>query len=343
MGIDSGCMVGDPGLLVIADAYIKGICGFDEKKAYEIAKASSRRAEFLAGKPFKSFYPNFRQYSDNAYIPEKLSETLEFLLADFAMYKFADKLGCKSDAEYYLSRVKKYKENYNIEFGFMAPRNANGEFMQVEDEYSEIGCVESNIFQQSWFAPYDVMGLSELFGKERMIDLLERLFDKADFSALWNINYNHSNEPCHNLTHYFNILGKPNRTQYWTRRVQREAYRTGAEGFCGNEDVGQLSGWYVLSALGFAQICPGRDIYEINTPLFKKAEIKLDKRYHSCNVSDRFVIECDKDPLENAYISSIKLNDVELNRTYLTYSEITNGGKVCFNLSNEPNGDMQQN
>ncbi len=92
--------------------------------------------------------------------------------------------------------------------------------ISVRDEYDTCGCVESNVFQQSWFVPYDINGLSELFGMERMIQLLERLFDKADLTALWNDNYNHSNEPCHNLTHYFNELGIPKRTQYWTRRVQ---------------------------------------------------------------------------------------------------------------------------
>mgnify|MGYP002512386203 CR=1 FL=1 len=101
-----------------------------------------------------------------------------------------------------------------------------------------------------------------------MITLLERFFEKADFSRLWNDDYNHSNEPCHNITHYFDILGLSHRTQYWTRRVQKESYRTGAYGFCGNEDVGQLSGWYVLSALGFAQVCAAVPDYYFNTPLF---------------------------------------------------------------------------
>ena len=179
-------------------------------------------------------------------------------------------------------------------------------------------------------------GLSNLFERERTLELLERLFSKADFSALWNDNYNHSNEPCHNITHYFNLLGQPHRTQYWTRRVQKEAYRTGAFGFCGNEDVGQLSAWYVLSALGFAQVCPADPVYQLNTPLFKKATIRLSPDYHNRQVADTFTVVCDKDPLAYPYIRRVQLNGEELNRLYLTYEEITAGGELALTLSREP-------
>ena len=247
----------------------------------------------------------------------------------------AKKLGKDEDYTFFMSRVARYKDNFNKETGFMGARDENGNFIPVKDEYDGYGCVESNIFQQSWFAPYDVHGLQELFGKERFVSLLERLFEKADFSRLWNEDYNHSNEPCHNLTHYFDILGLPKRTQYWTRRVQKEAYRTGAFGFCGNEDVGQLSAWYVLSALGFAQTCMCDKRYFINTPLFKTAKITLNKRYHSCAVDTALSIECDRDPGEYPYIKSICLNGKELNRHYLTYEEITSGGVLKFELTKE--------
>ena len=136
------------------------------------------------------------------------------------------------------------------------------------------------------------------------------------------------------------MLGLPHRTQYWTRRVQKEAYRTGAFGFCGNEDVGQLSAWYVLSALGFAQLCPAYEAYFINTPLFKTAEIKLDLNFHSCAVSETLSVECDKDPLEYPYIKALYLNGKKINRAYLTFSEITAGGKISYELSKEPCTDF---
>ena len=215
------------------------------------------------------------------------------------------------------------------------PRDGKGNYISITGKYDTKGCVESNILQQSLFVPYDVEGMCELFGRERIIEILEKLFEQADFSALWNEDYNHSNEPCHNITHYFNYLNFEHRTQYWTRRVQKEAYREGAFGFCGNEDVGQLSAWYVLSALGFAQVCPCDPRYYVNTPLFQKATIKLEPRYHTCDKADVFIVECDKNPLEYPYIKSLKLNGKVLNRTYITYEEITAGGSVLFCLSKE--------
>lgn len=335
MNIDAGCMVGDPGLIVVADAYVKGIRSFDAEKAYEIAKASTLCSKELFGKPFKSIRPDCKQYINEAYVPEKLSDTLEYLLADYTLARFANAMGKAEDAEYFMSRAMRYGENFNSDLGFMAPRKKRGKFVRIKDEYDDEGCVESNIYQQSWFVPYDVVGLSKLFGEKRFVELLERFFEKAELGALWNEDYNHSNEPCHNITHYFSVLGLPHRTQYWTRRVQKEAYRTGAFGFCGNEDVGQLSAWYVLSALGFAQLCPADDKFYINTPLFKKAKIKLNAEYHSCAVSDVFTVECDADPLEYPYIRSVSLNGKEIDRPYLTYSEITSGGVLSVSLSKE--------
>lgn len=335
MGIDSGCMVGDPGQLVYADAYMKGIRGFNLEKAYEIAIASAKAADTLNEKPFKSFRPKTKEYLENAYVAEKLSDTLEYLLADFVMYKVAESMGKTEDAAFFKSRADRYSDNFNPETGFMGPRKADGGFIPVEHEYVETGCVESNIFQQSWFVPFDVEGLSKLFGQERFVELLEKFFCKADLSALWNEDYNHSNEPCHNITHYFSMLGLPHRTQYWTRRVQKEAYRLGAFGFCGNEDVGQLSGWYVLSALGFAQVCPAVPEYYLNTPLFKEAQIRLNPMYHSCVVSEQFEIKCDKDPLEFPYIKEVYLNDRKVDRSYLTYEEITAGGILKLILSRD--------
>lgn len=342
MGIDAGCMVGDPSLIVTADAFVKGIRNFDVEKAYAVSRASSTCAKELFGKEFHSVRPEDFKYTDiylkDAYVPYRLSLSLELLMADYSMHKFAQALGKEDDAKYFADRAARYKENYDRHLGFLAPRDENGDFLFLEEGlYDTDGCVESNILQQTWFIPYDVEGLCcELFGKERAINLLEKFFDKADLSALWNDDYNHSNEPCHNITHYFNILGLPHRTQYWTRRVQKESYRLGPFGFCGNEDVGQLSAWYVLSALGFAQICPAEPIYQLNTPLFKKAEIKLSKEYHSCKTADTLEIVCDKNPLDYPYIKEVFLNGNKISSTFVTYEDITNGGKLEFILSEKP-------
>lgn len=336
LGNDTHSMVGDPAVIVAADAYVKGIRNFDAEKLYAIARASALCETELFGKPFKSFRPNCSQYLEKAYVPRKISDTLEYLLADYTLSKFADALGKSDDAEYFMSRARRYSENYNKWLGFMAPRKENGRFVFEKGKYGDDGTVESNIYQQSWFVPYDVEGLSRLLGEKRTFSLLEKFFKKADFTRLWNEDYNHSNEPCHNITHYFSILGKADRTQYWTRRVQKEAYRTGAFGFCGNEDVGQLSAWYVLSAIGFAQVCPASEEYYINTPLFKNAKIGLDAKYHSCCVAETFAVECDKDPEEYPYIRSVSFNGKKITRPYLTYTEITSGGVMIIELSKDP-------
>lgn len=335
MGIDSGCMVGDPGLLVFCDAYVKGIRNFDFDLGYKLCLASANSASSLDGKPFFSVHPSYAQYKNDAYVVGSISETLEFLLADYAMASIATEMGKIDDAEHFKARYMRYSESFNPKTGFMGPRDENGNFVSVNGEYDTRGCVESNIFQQSWFVPYDRKPLFELFGRERAVELLERLFEGADLTALWNENYNHSNEPCHNLTHYFIDMGLPKRTQYWTRRVQKEAYRTGAFGFCGNEDVGQLSGWYVLSAIGLAQPCPTDTRFYINTPLFKSATVSLSNEYHKCQISDTFTVKCDKNPLDFPYIEKLYFNGKELNRYYLTYEEITNGGVLEFVLSKQ--------
>ncbi len=333
LGIDSGCMVGDPAINIVADAYIKGIRNYDAKTAYEIARAGSVGETELFGKAFNCIREECAFLNENGFKPELLSVTLEELLSNFALSQFAKAVSKGDDAEFFANIAQKYPVNYNSETGFMGRKARDGSFMFIDEaEYDWRGCVESNIYQQSFFVPFDIDGLAELFGRGRFIDLLESLFKKADFSALWNDDYNHSNEPCHNLTHYFNRLGLPERTQYWTRRVQREAYRLGAYGFCGNEDVGQLSAWYVLSALGFAQICPSVPVYDINSPLFKSATLRLDKKYHSCRVADTFTVECDKDPLEYPFIKEIYLNGEKLSRTNLTYFEITDGGKLYLKM-----------
>ena len=336
MGIDAGCMVGDPGLITVSDAYVKGIRNYDVEKAYEIGKASVLSQTELSGKPFKVNHPTCPQFTKDCFVPDKISDTLEYLLSDYALSQFAKAMGKDEDAAIFENRARRYKENYNPLLGFMAPRKANGKFRWMWGRYDDNYCVESNIFQQSWFVPYDVRGLSRLFGQKRTIRLLETFFRKAKLSALWSNDYNHSNEPCHNITHYFSMLGLSHRTQYWTRRVQKESYSLGPYGFCGNEDVGQLSAWYVLSAIGFAQLCPAKPYYFINTPLFRKASVKLNGQYHSCSTADTFTVICDKDPLTHPYIKEAHLNGRKIENAYLTYEEITAGGTFTLTLSETP-------
>lgn len=325
-GTNTNIMVGDPGVIVAADACVKGLKTVDDEKLYSICRASCLGETELFGKKFTPIRKEAEDLTHYGYVPGSLSFTLEDLLADFTMSQFAKKMGKKCDEKQFWDRSMWYKKSFNPETGFMGPKDKEGNFIPVKNEYDTTGCVEANILQQSWFVPHDPLGLMELYGRERFETLLEGYFQKADLSLLWNEEYNHSNEPVHHNPYLFHYIGKPERTQYWVRKIQKEAYKKSPAGFCGNEDVGQLSAWYVLSAVGFGQPCQAVPEYYMNTPLFEKITVKLDKTYLPCSVSDTFTVRCSADPLEYPFIDKVYLNGKEVDRTYLTYEEITNGG-----------------
>ncbi len=328
LGNETGCMIGDPGVIIAADAYMKNIRSYDAQKSYELCKKTA------LGSGGETTRRNAEEYLRLGYVPCDISSTLENTFADWAIYRFASMLGDEETAKLFKKRAQNYKNIFDSAIGWMRRKDSEGNWCEWSSKYDENGCTESNIFQQTFFVPHDIDGLAEIFGKERFIQELESLFSGANLSALWNDNYNHSNEPCHHIAHMFNYVNLPERTQYWVRRIQNEAYQTGYDGFCGNEDVGQMSAWYVMTALGFHQTAPGRDRFDLNTPLFKRAVLTLDSRYHGRKVADTLEIITDKDPEANMFINKVYLNSNLLNRNYVTYEEITNGGKLEFHLAN---------
>lgn len=334
LGHDTGCMIGDPGIIVTVDAYRKGIRNFDVKKAYDICLKTA-------------FDPATKrnhaaEMTELGYVPGSVSETLENVFADHCIGLFADALGDRENAELFRKRAQNYRNIFSPEVGWMRRRNENGEWAEWKGEYDGAGCVESNIFQQSWFVPHDPQGLISLMGREKFIGNLDRLMAESDLSAMWNEAYNHPNEPCHHLVHIFTDAGQPHKTQYWVRRIQEESYNTTEYGFCGNEDVGQMSAWFALTALGFHMMAPGSGIFHVNTPLFRRAEIRLSKEYHPRSVSDTLVIECDREPAENVYIRGLSVNGKPVHRAWLTWEEIANGGTIRYELSDTPCGDWAE-
>ncbi|MBR6725930.1 MAG: GH92 family glycosyl hydrolase [Clostridia bacterium] len=326
---EANCMIGDPGISVVLDAYRKGIRDFDIKRAYDICLKTA-------------FDPNTGRFGAEdmntlGYMPNDVSYTLENVYADWCISMLAKELGDSENEKLFTERAYNYKKIFDTSVGWMRKRNRDGSWDVWNGEYDYDGCMESNIFQQTWFVPHDPQGLFNLMGRDKAIANLERLMEEADLSAMWNDSYNHPNEPCHHLVHMFNDIGLPWRTQYWIRRIQNESYNTTEYGFCGNEDVGQMSAWFVLTALGFHSMCPGRNVMHINTPLFRRAEIALSKKYHTCAVSDKLIIETDCDPIENLYIQGVSVNGVELDRAWLKWEEIANGGVIRYRLGKTPN------
>lgn len=328
LGHETGCMNGDPGIIVTVDAYKKGIRDFDVQKAYDICLKTA-------------FDPKSRRcgaadMNRFGYIPGDISGTLENVFADHCISLFAEELGDEKNAAVFRDRAFNYKKLFDPSVGWMRRKNADGSWAEWKNEYDGQGCTESNIFQQTWFVPHDPQGLISLMGHEKFLENLERLMSEADLSSMWNDAYNHPNEPCHHLVHMFTDAGEPWRTQYWVRRIQNESYNTTEFGYCGNEDVGQMSAWFTLTALGIHMMAAGSGFYHVNTPLFRHAEIRLSKKYHPCAISDTLIIETDKEPLENVYIQGITVNGQAIDRAWLTWDEIANGGVIRFSLGSEP-------
>ena len=240
------------------------------------------------------------------------------------------------DAAEFFRRAQNYRNIFNPENGWMNRRAADGAFAPFTSKYDQKGCVESNIYQQTWFVPHDIDGLVQLMGKERFVRELDEFFEKADLSAFWNDDYNHSNEPVHTVPHIFNRIGQPEKTQYWVRRIQKESYRPGPYGYCGNEDVGQMSAWFVLTAMGMHQSCLASNEFELNTPLFPRVSLTLDPACHACTVARTLTISTDCDPETHPYVASVELNGTPLGRMYVTWDELTAGGELMFRLIDRP-------
>ena len=331
LGHDTGCMIGDPGVIVTVDAYKKGIRNFDVEKAYDIClkTALDPRSKRSGGSAYNKY----------GYVPGKISVSLENAFADHCISLLAGALGDSENEELFRQRGQSYRNIFSSEVGWMRRKNERGEWAEWRDIYDSEGCVESNIFQQSWFVPHDPKGLIGLMGREKFIDNLDRLMRESDLSAMWNDAYNHPNEPCHHLVHMYTDVGQPSKAQYWVRRIQKESYNTTEYGFCGNEDVGQMSAWFVMTALGFHAMAPGSLIFHVNTPLFKRAEIRLSREYHSRAVSDTLVIECDKNPCVNPYICGIDVNGSAIDRAWLKWDEISSGGIITYHLTDRPSDE----
>ncbi|MCY3017744.1 MAG: GH92 family glycosyl hydrolase [Planctomycetota bacterium] len=318
LNCDSGCMVGSPAISVAADAYLKGIRGFDAEKAFAIGK---RTADQVEGKP--------------GWSPNDVSWILENAYFDHCMARWAEALGKRDEAHDFSERAQHYRNIFDPGVNWMHARRADGTWTPWQGRHVHgQGCVESNPFQQGWFVPHDVQGLINLLGRERFLADLEEFFAKTPLSFKWNDYYNHANEPVHHVPYLFTYAGAPWLTQKWTRTVMDHAYGPGVKGLCGNDDVGQMSAWYVLSALGLHPVSPVDGIFLIGSPLFTRASVRLDPKYHRGKL---FTVVAKDNAAENIYVQSASLNGAALTRSWLRYGEITDGGTLELVMGAQPN------
>lgn len=317
----SGCMIGNPAVVVLADAYAKGIRNYDVDKAYQYALNTCRK-----------FDNDERGYSDD------ISKTLEYAYDDWCLSTLATALGKKEMADLYLQKSGDYRNIFDTTVHWFRPRNADGSWKPWPKDgrlTQGYGCVESNPYQQGWFVPQDVAGMTALMGgRDQVIADLSNFFEKTRQDMMWNDYYNHANEPVHHVAFLFNRLGAPWLTQKWSREICRRAYHNSVDGLVGNEDVGQMSAWYVLAASGIYPVCPGDTRYEISSPVFDKITFRLDPHYAK---GKTFTVIAYHNSPGNIYIQSARLNGHTYNHCYLDYKDIVAGGTLELEMGNQPN------
>ncbi len=325
----SGCMNGDPATAVILDAYSKGIRGFDVERAYATCRKTAAGVGAETNRPDNEFY------MEHGYVPGLVSWTLDNAYFDWCTAKLAQGLGKVDDARRFFERARNYRKIYDPQVNCMRARERDGSWLpwQGREAFGQ-GCTESNPGQQTWFVPHDVHGLMELMGEEAFVRSLEELFERTPPSFGWNPFYNHSNEPVHHVAYLFVYAGKPWLTQKWVRRILAGAYKNSVDGICGNDDVGQMSAWYVLSAMGFYPVCPGDGMYILGSPLFASVTIRVDAERSN---SKSFRIVAHGNSERNIFIRRAWLNGKRLERAWILHEEIVAGGLLELEMSSEPN------
>lgn len=333
-GWETNMMIGYHAVPVIVDAYLKGVGNFDAEKALEACIASANRDD----------YHGIGFYKTHGYVPSdkenwSLSKTMEYAYDDYCIAKMAEAMGKSEIAETFYRRSQNYKNTFNPASSFMQPRDSKGNFMDNYDpeEYIEDIC-ESNGWQYYWYVPHDIDGLISLTGGvERFGERLDSMFtyeptDRTKlpiFSTGMIGQYAHGNEPGHHIIYLFNRINQPWKTQKYAAEVMRSLYTNEPSGLCGNEDCGQMSSWYVFSALGFYPVDPISGRYEIGSPLFPEAKLHLGN-------GKTFTIIAHNAGEENPYIQSVHVNGKPYDKSYITHQMIMQGDTVSFEMGNQP-------
>lgn len=328
----TGCMIGYHGVPVIADAYLKGITGYDAELAFKAMKHSAMQDKL-----------GLKAYKSQGFIPmeeesESVSKTLEYAYDDWTIAQMAKAMNKTEDYQLFSERAQYYKNVFNPATGFMQGRFNNTWFGPFDPYEVNFNYTEANAWQYSLYAPQDISGLTEMMGgKIKLEKHLDNLFsaeaktsgrDQADITGLIG-QYAHGNEPSHHMAYLYNFVNKPAKTQKLVRQILTELYTNEPDGISGNEDCGQMSAWYVFSSLGFYPVTPGSNQYIIGAPLFEKATINLEN-------GKKFVITASNISEVNKYIKSASINGKPLNKTYINHSTIANGGALHFEMTDQP-------
>lgn len=333
---ETWCMIGYHAVPVIADAFMKDLPGFDAQRAYNAVKTTA----------MSKTYDNVATYARLGWVPfdkenESVSKTLEYAYDDYCIAMMAKKLKKTDDYNYFMKRAMSYKNLFDSNYQLMRGRDSFGTWRTPFDPhlYVEGGDItEGTSWQYTWYVPQDVPGLINLFGDEkRFVEKLDSLFLVTADSAkgvddiLGRIGeYWHGNEPSHHIIYLYNYAKQPWKTQKHAREILRSQYGNKPNSLCGNDDCGQMSAWYIFSAMGFYPVCPGSNYYALGSPLVERADIRLSN-------GKTFTVSVKNQSEQNVYIQSVELNGKKLNNPFLPYSEIAKGGTLHFILGSQPN------
>ncbi|ENE2728392.1 TPA: GH92 family glycosyl hydrolase [Stenotrophomonas maltophilia] len=339
-GLEDWCMIGYHAVPVIADAYVKGIRGFDADKAL---KAMVETANYGP-------YDGIAQYRELGYVPideegEAASKTLEYAFDDWTIARMAQAMGKGDIAATFDKRAANWRNAFDKDTGFMRARKRDGSFRTPFDPSASgygTDYTEGNAWQYSWYVPQDVAGLAAAHGgSDKLLARLDEVFnakvDPSIFEHMEDITgligwYAHGNEPSHHVAYLYSYAGQPWRTQARLKQIMDTQYADRPDGLAGNDDVGQMSAWYVFTALGFYPVAPGSGEYILGRPFLPKTAMRLPN-------GKTFTIVADGLDDRHTYVGSVSLNGKPLQRTFLRHDEILAGGELRFSMQAEPNKD----
>ena len=339
-GSETDMMIGYHAVPVIVDAYLKGIGDFDAEKALQACVATANIDEYRGIGSYKTrgFIPfNVTdQYNSENW---SLSRTLEYAFDDFCIAEMAKKMGKTDIANEFYKRSQNYRNVFNPATGFMQPIDDKGVFQRDfnPDEYTAHIC-ESNAWHYFWSVQHDINGLVSLTGgQDKFAAKLDSMFtyipagneELPIFSTGMIGQYAHGNEPSHHVIYLYNKVRQPWKAQKYAAQVMHELYFNAPAGLCGNEDCGQMSAWYVFSAMGFYPVNPVSGEYEIGTPLFPEMRLNLDN-------GKTFTVLAPNVSRENIYIQSVKMNGQPYDKSYITHQQIMDGATIEFVMGNQP-------
>ncbi|MNL06595.1 Glycosyl hydrolase family 92 [compost metagenome] len=344
-------MVGNNSASVVSDAFMKGLRGYDINTLYEalLHGANNEGTLEAVGRKGVQYYNTLGYVPYDVKINENAARTLEYAYDDFTIWKLAKALNRpKKEISLYEKRMLNYKKLYNPEIGLMSGRNKDGSFPANFNPFKwGDAFTEGNSWHYSWSVFHDIQGLIDLMGGEKnftakldAVFTTPPVFDDSYYGAviheiremqIMNMGqYAHGNQPIQHMIYLYNYAGEPWKTQYWSREVMNRLYKPTPDGYCGDEDNGQTSAWYIFSALGFYPVCPGTEEYVLGAPLFKKVALQLEN-------GKQLIINAPNNSETNKYVNELKWDNAPHTKNYINHFDVLKGGELNFDMTSSPN------